>query len=205
MKRRKFIWTGLLFVPAIRAGAQFGLRSPGFVGQLSKKTGSAACTTVRDGATGAASEFDRSSGSGTLYVASKFTAGATYSACSVGMYAYKVGTLSDKSISVGIFTDSSGTPGTQLEGWSDSIAHSALPSSSAETVVALASPASISSGTAYWVVYRWQGSSSSDSSNNISVSKYNNGAATPLYYSTDAASWNLLDNNRSEKFQVYSQ
>lgn len=40
MKRREFLWTGLLFVPAIRAGAQFGLRSPGFVGQLSKQTAS---------------------------------------------------------------------------------------------------------------------------------------------------------------------
>lgn len=44
MNRRKFMWTGAIFVPAAKSIAQAGLRSPAFVGRLNKPAVSAGCS-----------------------------------------------------------------------------------------------------------------------------------------------------------------
>lgn len=46
MNRRKFLWTGAIFVPAAKSIAQASLRSPAFVGGLNKPTASATCQLV---------------------------------------------------------------------------------------------------------------------------------------------------------------
>lgn len=195
----------LLVLTSVAAMAQFGLQSPGFVSRLSSKIVAAGCDTLKDsntdltGVTGAAV----GNNAGNTYRATKFTAGSSYTACKIELLLGKGGAtgLPTGNIFAYMWSDSTG-PNTLLA-TSDAVDSSTLPAVGSSNYVAFtfASPASLSSGTVYWV-----GMSHTNINVNSYVSwRYPNGfVANGQYVSTNGVVWGSPNSTRAN-FKTYAQ
>ena len=156
-----------------------------------------ACTTVADSFTGAFTGDYANEGRYAAYYAFKFTAASTYTACSISLGARKSGAPA-QTFWAGIYTDSSGNPGTLVGTHSTSIGAAAF-GTSLGAVNFPGVSASISSGTAYWIVVR---ASATDVSNYIIVA--NLGYTLPgTRYSDNGTSWTDDASDYAVYFQIY--
>lgn len=116
---------------------------------------SASCSTLKDSYTDTTSHSDLNIASvdGTQYRATKFVAGSTYSPCKIEFLLMKDGTGASPTgdVLAYVWSDSSG-PSTVLA-TSSAVDASSLPAKGSSNYVAFtfASPASLSSGTTYWI------------------------------------------------------
>lgn len=108
-------------------------------------------------------ETYRSSAAAEQGVAEQFTVGSTgYNVNKVSIYLYRVGARSGENYRVAVYTDSSGSPGTEVVGADFSF--DSLPTGSAAWVDYSLTSTALSANTSYWVVLL-KGSGSSDGSN----------------------------------------
>lgn len=130
------------------------LFDPGFISRT-RSVSAAGCDTLKDSYTDTTSHSDLNiaSADGTQYRATKLTAGSTYSPCKIEFLLMKDGTGASPTGNVWAFvwSDSSG-PSTVLA-TSDAVDAASLPTKGTSNYVAFtfASPASLSSGTTYWI------------------------------------------------------
>lgn len=205
--RRNFIRAGALFVPTIfipRLRADVGAFTFGDIASQNKAGGVAAgCTTARDANT-AANNGHTTVGqtSASAYVATFFTAAATYTACELQLYIDKLGTP-NWSLFASIYTDSgSDTPGTLIGDESDAVATSGLGTTEAAVTFSNFN-ASISSATRYFIVLRC--SATGDLSNHVRWYRNSVSAGTnSIVASADGLTWSNISSSRRNKFQGYS-
>lgn len=179
------------------------LFDPSFIGRT-RSVASAGCDTLKDSQTATAEEAASVGNiAGNTYVATKFTAGSSYSACKVDLLLAKAGATGTPTGNVFayLYSDSSGSPGTLLAA-SDLVDSTTLPTAGTSNWVSFtfSSPASLTSGSVYWVatshtntaalsfVYWWRNSGF---------------VASGVYSSTNGTIWNSLSSRRNN-FKTFS-
>lgn len=179
------------------------LFDPGFIGRT-RGVAAAGCDTLKDSQTATAEEAASVGNvAGNTYVATKFTAGSSYSLCRVDLLLAKAGATGTPTGNVFayLYSDASGAPGTLLA-TSDPVDATALPTAGTSNWVSFSfsSPASVASGTVYRV-----------------ATSYTNTAALSFVYwwrnsafvsggvhsSTNGTTWNPLS-SRQNNFKTFS-
>ena len=153
VKRRAFYGLVLLALVPLAIAQQSALAPR--VLSFRQQAAAASCSTLKDSYTDTTghSDLNIASVDGTQYRASKFTAGSSYSVCKIEFLLMKDGSGATPTgdVKAYVWSDSSG-PSTILA-TSDIVDASSLPAKGSSNYVAFtfASPASLSSGTVYWV------------------------------------------------------
>lgn len=205
MDRRKFIKRGALLVPAafsrMGLGQAFTFSDQAFNLNAVASGGAAPCTTAREdfstgGTTNSQSVMNSSS---TRYTAQAFTASATYTACAADIYCSKTASPTFN-LTLAIFTDSAGSPGTLVGSRSNAVAASALSTTDGTLQSFTGLSASLVSGTAYWLILEC--SANPDVTNFIEWERRN--VSTTIKQSADESSWATLTTSRRSKMIIYS-
>lgn len=199
MKRRRFIKKGALW---LTGAAGFGIFMPNASGSRRHSliargapTGGAGggCSTLSFDRSGAPYDGDTGYSAFYTYVASKFTSGATFTACKGELRLLKQNTPTG-TLQLKIYTDNSGNPGTLVGSGSSTINMADVSSDAYYTFASLS--ASLTSSTVYWAVMqasaapndiKWIGQTGSDN----------------LRGSTDGSSWDNIG-NLTTNFKLYS-
>jgi hypothetical protein len=125
--------------------------------------GDASCDLKDDYTVVSGSPITLADSSSTIWVACKFVPTANYSACKVELEMWENGSPQSAGYLTNfLYSDSGGSPGTQLAVADYPIRHSELPNTSGTlTNYTFASPVSLTSGSTYWLVMRSSFSSGS--------------------------------------------
>jgi len=166
---------------------------------------SASCDTEKDTETGTESNtFIAFRYTTTDWVATKFTAGSTYTVCKIGMYMLRTETPASFNITACIYSDDGGVgdaadPDSLVGTCSDTVAESTIGTSTGEIAHTNVS-ADLTSGTSYWVVVY---SDAVDSDNYARVSLTNTGAVELFKKSGDGSSWTTEKNYNTLRYKLY--
>jgi hypothetical protein len=134
---------------------------------------------------------------GFQWFANKIVAGSTYTLCSVVLRMDKVSSPTTNLVAK-IYSDSSGSPGTQIGSTSSSVASSSLPTSEGDVTFSNMS-SSLTSGTTYWIVVYI------DASDNSNYPEwYWDGSidSNHIQVSSNGTSWSSLSDHPA-KFTAY--
>lgn len=184
------------------AQAQNGLRNPAFVANLRPafSAGGGGCTTGRDSNMVATSSSILSD-DGNIYMAQKFTAGASTTICAAMLRMSEAGTATGN-MTVAIYSDNANQPGTVIDA-SDNVGATTPGATEGDVNFTSGLSAAVTSGTAYWVVLNHPDGVTFD------------GNGVRWFYSTTAGSdrsmvsdngttWSEVSPNNPFKFQLFS-
>lgn len=208
MNRRRFLKLGSVFVPAAFAvghakGQAFTFHDQAFMERSKPASAPAGCDTLRDSATTASSAsttcFNTSS---RYYVAQRFTASASYSACKARFYCSLTGSISASLYAQLWSATGTPEPDTLLGESASGTAVSSLPASEDAVDFSLPSVA-LTSGTTYFLALRI--TAFGDASNNVKWYRYSIGTLTnSIMHGSAVPVWSLESSARQSRYALYS-
>lgn len=210
MNRRRFIKSGLLWLPVALAGraAAHVYRQPAFhAGAFGKSAvgggGGGPCDTQQDSQTGTVNNW--APNSSYPWIGFNFTmdeAAGDYTLCKMTLRMRRTGTVSGN-ITLSIYTNDTGEPGT-LMSTSDAIAASSVPTTEGDVVFTNLSAALVLTNVHYWGVLK---TTVGDGLNFVETPYVFTGAGTSLVKlsDNDGATWDLWTDSNEVKFITYSQ
>ena len=209
MKLRDFIKNGAIWVPSLFAigrarGQAFTFRDPAFVRKAAEAS-VGPCTTQQVNLTGNDANQSLGDSSANVYCATKWTASANYTACSVWLQLRNyTGSAPTNNIRAGIWSDSGDNPSALLGGWTSYYSADIANSPTWTDLGSLSSDVSIANGTVYWLVVQ----SSSVSTPGFRIWYYANTGNSTRGFLTDAdgsGTWSLVNATAQGSFRLYSR
>jgi hypothetical protein len=181
------------------------LQSPGFVSRLSVSQATASCETLKDSNTDLTGVVGQGVGNvlAQTYLATKFTAGSSYNACAIEFLIGKGGAtgLPTGNVFAYVWSDSSG-PSTLLA-QSGAVDSTTLPAVGTTNYIQFTfdSPASLSSGTVYWIGLSHTNVNANNYVRWLTPSAF---VAGGVYSATNGSVWASAVSKRAN-FKTYSQ
>lgn len=157
------------------------------------------CNTAQDSFNGAKTAFINLV-SGRKFGASRYVPGTSFTCCKVTIYMEREGTASGD-LSVGIYSDNAGEPGSVITGFSSTVAASGVSTDTGTPIEFSGLSAALTSGITYWIVV--QTTSSGTAGNSIVIDR-ENAASQQNYGSNDGATWSSLGTTTRIKCIIYS-
>lgn len=160
------------------------------------------CSTAKDSVTGTtADQVAIGNFSSHTYIATKFVAGSSYTVCKATIPFFN--TLSPTgSITMYIYSDSPGAPGTQIGTGSGAVLESSFPGTEGTAIAFTGMSAAVVSGTTYWLVAALTGDGNGSAYANWPEATSSSGT---IDNSSDGISWNGLSSfSNAPKFTLFS-
>lgn len=184
------------------ASAQLNIGNPFYVAGVLKPAaaGGGGCTTGRDSNMVATSSSILSD-DGNLYMAQKFTAGASTTICAAMLRMSEAGTATG-TMTVSVYSDSANTPGTLIDE-SDTLGATTPGATEGDVNFTSGLSAAITSGTAYWVVLKHLDGVTFDGNGVRWFYSTTTGSSRSMV-SDNGTTWSEVSPNNPFKFQLFS-
>lgn len=193
----------LLLTCASLCAQRIGLRDPGFVGNLRPAFaagGGGGCSTGRNSNMVATSSSILSD-DGNLYMAQKFTASATTTICAAMLRLSEAGTATG-TMTVAIYSDNANQPGTLIDE-SDTVSATSPAGTEGDVNFTSGLSASVTSATAYWVVFKHLDSPTFDG-NGVRWFYSTTAGSDRSMVSANGSTWSEVSPNNPFKYQLFS-